>query len=691
MNTSVVFENVSKKYKLYNKTSDKLLDLALPQGYGKDFFALRNVSFTAEKGDIIGVIGVNGAGKSTISNLITGIIPPTHGSIKVDGESSLISIASGLNTQLSGRENIELKLLMLGFSKQNVQELEPAIIDFADIGQFIDQPVKSYSSGMKSRLGFAISVNVDPDVIVIDEALSVGDKTFTQKCLVKMNEFKEKGKTIFFVSHSIGQIKEFCQKALWLEAGEIKAYGAIGDVLPQYEKFINDYKKMTPAQQKLYKQQVMEKRSQPLENQQIKSVEEKSEEHQQQNLVEQIAPSAQTVDEERSTNSTQTADASQSLLKNHLEIEQLIEKIEGTQKEALVNRKQEIKSLRAFTKPGRKVIISSVIGIALTIGGVVTYLNWDNLNGKASTNSSSSENVKDVIQTKNISDQNEQEVPLVNAIRSEFYFGDKSGNITDLTKDNTATLTEKPRIDENVFIAAAGNFILPEKLQTAISFIGKTKEDFISAIPTDLKVYYHSNNLVDGVSFKINPITTQQLVQYAGEPVYQSGDEMAYLYHGQTYDFIIYSTDGKIPNSISIWPVLDQIKQEESPAIQDTPEENTATTTDDDVIISKKRSSSSALQKTSGKKSTNPPAASTGKNPSSPSVGEPPVVQKPDPTPEPPKDNSTPTEPTKPVDTPPEPPPVIPDDGSTDPGTEPPGDNPPSDPIDTPIENPSGE
>ena len=137
----------------------------------------------------------------------------------------------------------------------------PEIIDFADIGKFIDQPVKSYSSGMKSRLGFAISVNIDPDILVIDEALSVGDQTFADKCLDKMNEFKEKGKTIFFISHSIGQVKQFCQKALWLEAGEVKAYGTIKEIIPQYEKFLKEYKAMTKEEQRNFKQLVFENRS----------------------------------------------------------------------------------------------------------------------------------------------------------------------------------------------------------------------------------------------------------------------------------------------------------------------------------------------------------------------------------------------------------------------------------------------
>lgn len=265
MTYSVVLKNVAKKYKMYEKTSEKLLDLILPGGYGGDFYALRDISFKAEHGDVIGIIGVNGSGKSTLSNIISGVVPPTHGTIEVEGQAALIAIASGLNVQLTGRENIELKCLMLGFSKKVIKILEPEIIAFAEVGKFIDQPVKTYSSGMRARLGFAISVNIDPDILVIDEALSVGDQTFADKCLDKMNEFKEKGKTIFFISHAIGQVNKFCQKALWIEYGEVKEYGTIEEVMPKYESFLKDFKAMSKADQIRYRDEVMAKRSEKIE------------------------------------------------------------------------------------------------------------------------------------------------------------------------------------------------------------------------------------------------------------------------------------------------------------------------------------------------------------------------------------------------------------------------------------------
>jgi teichoic acid transport system ATP-binding protein len=246
---------------MYRRTSHKLLDLVHPNGYGEDFYALQNINFEAEQGDVIGIIGINGSGKSTLSNIIAGVIPPTEGTIETNGETSLIAIASGLNNQLTGRENIELKCLMLGFSKKEIEELEPEIIEFAEIGKFIDQPVKSYSSGMKSKLGFAISVTIDPEILVIDEALSVGDQTFADKCLDKMNSFKEQNKTIFFISHAIGQVKKFCEKALWIEGGEIKAYGTIKEVIPQYQKFLKQYKAMSKAEKRKFREEVMRKQN----------------------------------------------------------------------------------------------------------------------------------------------------------------------------------------------------------------------------------------------------------------------------------------------------------------------------------------------------------------------------------------------------------------------------------------------
>jgi len=251
---AIVVDNVSKKYKLYTTSKERLFDLLTPKSYGNDFFALKNINFTANKGEVIGFVGINGSGKSTLSNIIAGIVPATSGEVTVNGETSLIAVSAGLKGDLTGRDNIEMKLLMLGFNKKEILDLESSIIEFSELGEFIDQPVKSYSSGMKSRLGFSISVNVDPEILIIDEALSVGDKAFAEKSLAKMNEFKEEGKTMIFVSHSIGQMKRFCNKILWLEFGQVKEYGDMNKVIPNYEAFLSKWEKMSENERTNYKQ-----------------------------------------------------------------------------------------------------------------------------------------------------------------------------------------------------------------------------------------------------------------------------------------------------------------------------------------------------------------------------------------------------------------------------------------------------
>lgn len=257
----VKFENVSKRYTLYNKQSDKLKEIFFSKAGGKQFYALRNVSFEVPPGEVVGIIGINGSGKSTMSNLLADVMPPTHGKIELHGKTALIAISSGLNGNLTGLENIELKGLMLGMTKQEIIDLTPAIIEFADIGDFINQPVKTYSSGMKSRLGFAISINVDPDILVIDEALSVGDQTFTDKCLAKMNEFKDRGKTIFFISHSVSQVRQFCTLGLWLEFGEVREYGPVDEVVREYNKFLKWFRNLSKEQQDSFKADKLKRRT----------------------------------------------------------------------------------------------------------------------------------------------------------------------------------------------------------------------------------------------------------------------------------------------------------------------------------------------------------------------------------------------------------------------------------------------
>ncbi|QJF24697.1 teichoic acids export ABC transporter ATP-binding subunit TagH [Mammaliicoccus vitulinus] len=256
MTESVTINNVTKEYKIFRNNKERLKDLFIPTNKTKKFYALKNVTLTANQGDIIGLVGINGSGKSTLSNIIGGSVPQSEGTVTRQGDVNVIAINSGLNTQLNGIDNIEYKMLLLGFSKKEIKEMTPRIIEFSELGEFIYQPVKKYSSGMKSKLGFAINVTVNPDILVIDEALSVGDQTFTRKSLDKMYEFKEAGKTIFFVSHNIGQVRDFCTKIAWIEGGVLKSFGDKDEVLPQYEEFLKDFNKKSASEKKKFKDEL---------------------------------------------------------------------------------------------------------------------------------------------------------------------------------------------------------------------------------------------------------------------------------------------------------------------------------------------------------------------------------------------------------------------------------------------------
>lgn len=243
--TAIQFRNVSKIYKLRRK--DKGAKKGQKTQY---FYALRDISFEIKKGQVLGILGTNGSGKSTMALVLSGIASPDEGEIEVQGEQALVAINTGLNKQLTGLENIQLKGALLGLSKKRVEEIVEGVIEFAEIGDFLYQPVKKYSSGMKSRLGFSINLCLDPDILIIDEALSVGDKGFAAKCLERMRELKETGKTIVFISHSLVQVREFCDTAMWLEGGRMKEFGPIETVCDHYAQYIEYYRSLKKAEKR---------------------------------------------------------------------------------------------------------------------------------------------------------------------------------------------------------------------------------------------------------------------------------------------------------------------------------------------------------------------------------------------------------------------------------------------------------
>ncbi len=249
--------NLTKRFEMLETTSNKMKTLfGLNRDKGQEFWALRNVSFEVHDGETIGIIGLNGSGKSTISTLISGTMTPTTGALEVNGDVSIIALGTGLIPNLTGRENIHVVGLMMGMTNKEIENKLDDIINFSELGPFIDQPLKTYSSGMKAKLSFSIAAYQDPDILIIDEVLSVGDGTFGQKSADKMFEFREQGKTILLISHDMLAIEKWCDKVLWLHYGEVKGYGSTEEILPQYINFVQWFIRLTPEEQDEYKEKV---------------------------------------------------------------------------------------------------------------------------------------------------------------------------------------------------------------------------------------------------------------------------------------------------------------------------------------------------------------------------------------------------------------------------------------------------
>ncbi len=243
MDYAIRIKNLTKAYKIYSSPLRRVFDSIFhTKGYN-EFVALDSITVDIPKGEVIGILGKNGSGKSTLLKIITGVAKQTSGEVITEGKiSAMLELTSGFDPELTGIENIYLKALSMGISKAEITKRLDDIKKFADIGDYINRPVRTYSSGMKSRLGFAVSVNVDPDILVVDEVLAVGDDIFRLKCIEKMKQFRREGKTILFVSHSLFTVKAFCTKGLWINEGKMMDYGDLGPVVLKYEDYLKKEK-----------------------------------------------------------------------------------------------------------------------------------------------------------------------------------------------------------------------------------------------------------------------------------------------------------------------------------------------------------------------------------------------------------------------------------------------------------------
>lgn len=238
---SIQVEGLSKCYHIYDRPRDRLLQMlrAGKQQYFREFWALHDVSFSVRRGETVGIIGRNGSGKSTLLQMICGTVSPSTGTISTQGRvAALLELGAGFNIEFTGRENVMLNAAILGFSAQDMQARMAEVLEFSELGDFLDQPVKTYSSGMYARLAFSIAIHVDPDILIVDEALSVGDARFVAKCMRRIKEIKEQGTTILFVSHDVGSIRTLCERVVWLDKGRLVEQGDVFPVTGRYMEFM---------------------------------------------------------------------------------------------------------------------------------------------------------------------------------------------------------------------------------------------------------------------------------------------------------------------------------------------------------------------------------------------------------------------------------------------------------------------
>ena len=251
MNDEVVIkvDGLSKAYKLYDKNSDRLKELLSlsKKTYHKLHYALNNVDFEIKKGENIGIIGVNGSGKSTLLKILTGVVTQTSGTVLVNGKvSALLELGTGFNPEYTGIQNIYLNGTVMGYSHEEIEAKVPGILEFAGIGEFVDQPVKTYSSGMFARLAFAVAINVEPEILIIDEVLSVGDMRFQIKCMEQMKKMMSGGTTVLFVSHDINAVRRFCTLAIWINQGSVMRFGEVNSVADEYLDFLKNGEDVLP-------------------------------------------------------------------------------------------------------------------------------------------------------------------------------------------------------------------------------------------------------------------------------------------------------------------------------------------------------------------------------------------------------------------------------------------------------------